>query len=506
VDLPGAIGARARLARRPLTLGTLLERTAAAHGDRILVDEAGGPRLTHREAADLVDRWAGALARRVRPGDRVVVALPNGAHAWLACLAASRAGALPVPLNDRLTPAEADHVVADAGARLVVRAVDELDGAPPLGAAHPADPGDLAALLYTSGTTGRPKGVELTHRALLGSLQAAALWPSSLRDDEVVVALPIAHVMGFVVLVGLAVSGIRVHLLPHFRPDEVLDAIESRRASAFVGVPAMYRMLLAAGAEDRDLRCVRVWGSGADALPADVARRFKRLGAAAHLPGVGPVGEATVAEGYGMVEVGGGVAVKVSPPLVSFGLGDGVGFRLPGWRWRVVDPDTGRVVRPGGVGELQLRGPGVLRGYWGGGEPPVTDDGWLRTGDLVRRGMLGTVAFTGRAKDVVKHGGYSVYAVEVEQVVEEHPDVLEAAVVGAVDPVLGEVPAAAVRLRPGAAVHPAELDEWVADRLADYKRPRRWLVVDELPRTGTGKVRRTEVAERLAATDDAPEG
>ncbi|HSL59600.1 MAG TPA: fatty acid--CoA ligase family protein, partial [Acidimicrobiales bacterium] len=308
-----------------------------------------------------------------------------------------------------------------------------------------------------------------------------------------------------VVLLGLAVSGIRVHLLPHFRPDEVLDAIEQRRASAFVGVPAMFRMLLAAGADQRDLRSVRIWGSGADALPADLARRFKRFGAAAQLPGIGPIGEAAVVEGYGMVEVGGGVAVKVSPPLLPVGLGDGVGFRLPGWKWRVVDPDTDQVVRPGGIGELQLKGPGVLRGYWGGGEPPVTADGWLRTGDLVRRGLVGTVAFTGRAKDVVKHGGYSVYAVEVEQCVEEHPDVIEAAVVGVPDALLGEIPAAAVRVRAGAVVDPAELDRWVDERLADYKRPRRWLLVDELPRTGTGKIRRAEVLDRMAGTDDPTE-
>ena len=200
----------------------------------------------------------------------------------------------------------------------------------------------------------------------------------------------------------------------------------------FIGVPAMFRMLLEAGAAERDLRSVRVWMSGADAMPAELATMFKRFGATATLPVIGSVGEAAFIEGYGLVESGGGVAVRVSPPMLGAGLGSSVGMALPGYHFKVVD-EAGEEVSVGTVGELLVRGPGVLKGYHGdtsATDAALTEDGWLRTGDLARRGMLGFVRFEGRKKDVIKRGGYSVYAVEIEQALEEHPDVLEAAVVG----------------------------------------------------------------------------
>ena len=164
-------------------------------------------------------------------------------------------------------------------------------------------------------------------------------WPAILHRDEAVFALPIAHIMGFTTLMGLACLGVPVFLLPSFRPVEVLDAIEERRATVFIGVPAMYRMMEEAGAEHRDLTSIRIWGSGADAMPADLARRFKKMGATATLPLIGPIGEATFLEGYGMVEVGGGVAAKLSPPMLDVGLGESIGFQLAGYRFRVVDDD-----------------------------------------------------------------------------------------------------------------------------------------------------------------------
>jgi acyl-CoA synthetase (AMP-forming)/AMP-acid ligase II len=220
--------------------------------------------------------------------------------------------------------------------------------------------------------------------------------------------------------------------------------------------------------------------------------RFKSFGATATLPGIGPVGEAAFVEGYGMVEVGGSVAAKVSPPLLPIGLGDSLGLSMPGWKLKVTDPD-GSSVLPGQVGELRLRGPGLLKGYWGDQDATaaaITSDGWLRTGDLVRSGPFGTVLFHGRAKAVIKSGGYSVYPLEVEADLEEHPDVLEAAVVGLPDDKLGEVPVAAVRLRPKARVTGEQLVVWCGVRMAQYKAPRTVVVVDDLPRTGTRKVQR----------------
>jgi acyl-CoA synthetase (AMP-forming)/AMP-acid ligase II len=348
------LGRASFLVRRDLNLGNVAERLAAVHGDRRLVTESHeGLSISHRQAAKRVARWAGGIAARTEPGDVVVVAAPNGYQQLLLCLAAARAGCIPAPVNGAMRPDEVRHVVEDSGAAFVLRSAHEVDGHEPVHEAVAANGTDVAALFYTSGTTGKPKGAALAHDALVGSLRAGALFPSGLRDDEAVVSLPVAHIMGFVTLLGLAATGTRVWFAPRFRPGEVLDAIESRRAAVFIGVPAMYRLLLEAGAEDRDLRSIRVWGSGADVMPADLARRFKKMGATACLPVVGDVGEAVFAEGYGLVETGGGVAAKISLPFLRLGTGDAMGIPVPGYRLRVVD-----------------------------------DDGWLHTGDLARRGPL----------------------------------------------------------------------------------------------------------------------
>jgi len=494
------VGRVAFLLRGDLSLGNVLERLAAVHGDRRLVTEPRGLQVTYRQAAKRVARWAGGIAARIEAGDVVVVSTPNGYEQLLLCLAVARAGGIPAPLNDAMRPDEVAHVVADSGAALVLRSPHEVDGTAPLRHAVGAAGSDVAALFYTSGTTGRPKGVALTHDGLLAPLRPAVAFPAELRHDEAVISLPVAHIMGFVTLLGLASAGVATWFSPRFHADEVLDAIEQRRASVFIGVPAMYRLLLEAGAEERDLGSVRVWASGADVMPPELAQRFKRLGGTVRLPFVGDIGEATFAEGYGLVETAGGVAAKVSPPFVRTGTGDSVGLPLRGHRFRVVD-DDGNDVAGGDTGELLVRGPGLLRGYWG--DPDATravldDDGWLHTGDLARRGPLGTVTFAGRSKDVIMRGGFSVYAVEVEAVLEAHPDVLEAAVVPVPDERLGEVPAAAVRLAPGVPLDEAALDAHAREHLAHYKVPVRYVAVDELPRTGTRKVQRREVVGLLA--------
>jgi acyl-CoA synthetase (AMP-forming)/AMP-acid ligase II len=485
--------------RRDLTLGTLFDRLEKVHRDRRLVTEAErGLDLTYAQAAKRVRRWSGGVAAQTSPGDVVVVAGPNGYEQLLLCCAVARAGALPAPINDQMRRDEVAHVVADSGATLVLRSAAAVDSAPALARPPVARSEDVAALFYTSGTTGKPKGAALTNRALVGQVATAALWPARLHRDEAVVALPAAHIMGFSVLVGLAVAGIPTYLLPRFHPVQVLDAIEGRRATVFVGVPAMYRMLDEAHAGDRDLTSVRLWASGADAMPPELAQRFKKMGATLTVPVLGAIGQAVFAEGYGMVEVGGGVAAKVSPPYVGASqgpMGEALGFALPGYEMRVVDEHD--APSPAGqVGELQVKGPGVLKAYWGDDEATsavLTDDGWLRTGDLARKGPLGMVVFEGRSKHVIKRGGYSVYALEVEQSLEEHPDVLEASVVGLPDDRMGEVPAAVVRLAEGATLPGIDLGAWAATRLAEYKVPARFVAVDELPRTGTAKVQKAEL-------------
>jgi acyl-CoA synthetase (AMP-forming)/AMP-acid ligase II len=484
--------------RRRESLGGILDRLASLHGDRRMVTEhTSGRVLTFRDAAEMVADWSERLASEVAPGEPVVVATPNGYDQFLLSLAVARAGGLPAPVNDQMREREIRHVVADSGARLVLRrAADVPATRGDVPSSTPA-PGDAAALFYTSGTTGEPKGATLTHRSLVGQTASATLFPAHFRHDEVVAGLPVAHIMGFAVYLGIATAGVPVYCFERFQPAEVLDVIEERHPSAFVGVPAMYRMLFEAGAARHDLSSIRVWMSGADVMPPELAKEFKRYGATVCLPLVGPIGEAAFVEGYGMVEVGGGVAAKVSLPGINLGVGDSLGFRLPGYRFRVVD-DDGDDVSMGEVGELWVKGPGVLTGYWnapGATAEALSDDGWLRTGDLVRSGPLGTVVFAGRRKHLIKSGGFSVYPLEVETVLEQHPEVVEAAVVGIPDPKLGELPVAAVRLVEGATIDPVELGDWAADRLAHYKAPRRILVVDELPRNGTEKVRKDQLTE-----------
>lgn len=491
--------ARASLSRdRSIALGTMLDRLQEVRRDSVLVEEAGGRRLTVSEAAERVARMSGVIAQKVRPGDRVVIATQNGYDQLLLSLAASRAGALAVPVNPHMTASEVDHVISDSGATLVVRNADEvLEPGVRLEKAVQVDPAAVAAIFYTSGTTGKPKGVRLTHRSILSQFALGALLPSGLRRDEVVVGLPVAHIMGFVVLLGLAFAGLPVYFLPKFRPDEALDAIESRRATMFVGVPAMYRMMLEAGAEERDLRSVRVWGSGADVMPEELAQRFKKMGASVTLPFVNTsLGEALFAEGYGMVETGGGVAYRVSPPNVKMPFGSFL-FPIPPYRFRVVD-DENNDVSIGQTGELWVHGTGSLESYHGDSDATrsvLTEEGWVRTGDLVRKGPVGLVAFEGRAKDVIKSGGYSIYANEVQKAIEEHPAVVEAAVVGIDSERDGEIAVAAVRLREGGHIEEDELRQFLTQRLSKYKVPRQFAFVDELPRTGTSKVKREAVRE-----------
>jgi len=499
------------------SLGELFDNLAAAYGERPLVEEAepiglaGDQRsLTYRAAADIVAMGSAAIAADHEPGAAVVVRGDNGYGFLLACLAVARAGCVVVPVNPHMGEAEVDHVVQDADAAVVTVGdlADAIGAGSPGDAAsipaRPIEPDETAGIFYTSGTTGKPKGARLTSRGLLGVVVRGALAPTELRRDELVCALPVAHIMGFEALLGAACAGIPVFSIPKFRPDQVLDAIESRRSTAFVGVPAMYRMLVEAGAEDRDLRSVRLWLSGADAMPEDLARRFKKMGASATLPLVGwSLGEAMFVEGYGMVETAGGASIKVSPPLMPFGLGESLGIPLPPYKFKVVD-DSGNEVRPGEVGELLLKGPGALQGYHGNEEATaaiLTDDGWVRTGDLARRGMFGVFEFAGRKKDVIKNGGYSVFAAEVEEVLRGYDGVGDVAVVGRPDAKKGEVPYAFVQVAPGAQVDAEQLRAWASDHLAKYKAPVKVELIDELPRTGTGKVSKPDLRARFAADD-----
>ncbi|MCU1462207.1 MAG: putative AMP-dependent synthetase/ligase [Acidimicrobiales bacterium] len=473
------------------TLGRLLERLASIHGDDPLVEEAGdrGLRLSYREGAERVDRMAAGIAAKIEPGDRVVLNVPNGYDLFLLCQAACRAGGVAVPVNDKMRAAEIEHVVDDSGAALVITDSADVLADEGLGdeRAMTAHADDVAGIFYTSGTTGLPKGARLTHQALVGTSARMAALPVRLAR-EAVTGMPVAHIAGFTILVAAMCGGVPVYLLRAFRPTDALDAIESRRATAFVGVPTMYRMMDEAGAADRDLRSIRMWASGADAMPDDLVKKFQRMGATVTLPLVGvDLGEAIFVDGYGMVELAGGVATRVSLPRVTLPL-----MPLPGNSMKAVD-EAGNEVGVGEVGELVVKSRGALKGYHGNDQAShevLTEEGWVRTGDLARRGPFGLMTLAGRMKHVIKHGGYSVFAVEVETQLARHPDVAEAAVIGLPDDRKGEVPAAVVRLRPGASLTEDALIAWAKEQMADYKVPTRVAFVDELPRTGTDKIQK----------------
>lgn len=483
-----------------MTLGTLLDRFAEIRGDRILAEQPDGLCYTYAQASDRVARASATLRTRITPGDRVAVRTPNDYDLFLACVAVARAGGVAVPVNPRMAEAEIAYVVEDAGVKSSIHDFDALvgdDTASPVN----VDPRSVAVVFYTSGTTGHPKGAQLTHRALVGSVGARALVPEKLFENGCVSGMPVAHIAGFTMLIMLASFGVPACLLPKFRPTDALDAIEERRPMMFIGVPAMYRMMLEAGAADRDLSSVHLWSSGADALPDDIVARFRRFGSAFTIPvlnrGIGP---ATFIDGYGSVELGGGVAIRVIAPVP-----------LPTSAWlrpmrgnsvRIVD-DTGVDVAPGEVGELLVRGPGVMHGYHardGETSEALTEDGWIRTGDLARPRPRGCFELAGRKKDVIKHGGYSVFAVEVERVLEEHPTVIEAAVVGLPDERKGEIVVAAVRVAAGHTVEPGDIVRFARENLSDYKVPQRVLVLDELPRTGTDKVDKKTLRSRFDTT------
>ena len=491
-----------------VTLADLFDRLAKANDDASLVEEADtGLTLTFTEAADRVARMSGGIKAKISEGDPVVVNTPNGYEFFLICMAIIRAGGVAVPVNPQMRDEEIEYVKGDSGASLTVQSADEIMG-DPVDAAQPS-PDDVAGIFYTSGTTGKPKGAKLSHKALLGSGVMMAAYPAQLRRDEAVSGMPVAHIAGFSILLMLACGGIPAFLLPKFRPDDALDAIEERRATMFIGVPAMYRMMLEAGAEERDLRSVRLWASGADVMPQELIRKFKKMGAIATLPIVGAsVGEAAFVDGYGMVELGGGVAIRFSLPMMNLPIASNVVSPLPGYKLRVIDDETGDDVRLGQVGELVVKGPGVMKGYHGKDEATketLTEDGWLRTGDLARKGPLGLVEFAGRKKHVIKHGGYSVFAVEVERALEEHPSVAEAAVIGLPDDRKGEIPVAVVRTGDGGDVSEKELVDWAREHMADYKAPRQVKIVDDLPRTGTDKVQKDELL-KLFQDDDEGDG
>jgi len=461
-------------------------------------------------ALDVASARLAALLRErgVGPGDRVGVMLPNVPEFAVVYYGVVRAGAVVVPMNVLLKEREVAFYLSDSGARMLfawhgfAEAAEAgarglpvecvfvmpgefarlLSGARPEFALVERAADDTAVILYTSGTTGTPKGAELTHSNLSSNVAAVVRLHSFGENDVLLGALPLFHSFGQTCSMNAAVaSGATLSLIPRFDAGRALDTIERDRATVFQGVPTMYSAMLHHPRRDAfDVSTLRVCVSGGASLPAEVLRGFEEEFGC------------TLLEGYGLSE---------TSPVASSNRPDrerrpgSVGMPIEGVSMRIVDED-GADVPAGSRGEIVIRGPNVMKGYWRRPDATaeVMRDGWFRTGDVGVMDDDGYFFIVDRLKELIIRGGYNVYPREIEEVLYEHPAVREVAVVGVPDPELGEEVAAAVALKDGAAVDEESLREFVKARVAAYKYPRRISFFDELPKGPSGKIVKREIS------------
>ena len=491
-----------------MNLASSVVRGAQTHADRAALRH-GDDLISYRQLDRDSARVAGLLRERgLEPGDRVGIMLPNTSEFAVVYYGVLRAGGVAVPMNPLLKAREVEFYLADSGARLMfvwgafaeeARAGAERAGAeaivvdpagfgellasaPAAGEMADRADDDTAVILFTSGTTGQPKGAELTHANLTANREVMLADLLRLTPDDVIFGgLPLFHAFGQTCTLNTAVAaGACLTLLPRFFPGQALQILDQHRVTIFAGVPTMYSALLHAPERDQyDVRRLRLSFSGGAALPVEVLHGFEAAFGCA------------VLEGYGLSE---------TSPVASFNHPDrerrpgSIGTPISGVEMKVVDAG-GDEVPPGESGEIVIRGHNVMKGYWRRPEETAAAirDGWFHTGDLGRVGENGYLFIVGRQKDLIIRGGYNVYPREVEEVMHEHPAVAEVAVIGLPHPELGEEVGAAVALRPGAVATPDELRDFVKRQVAAYKYPRRVWIVDALPKNATGKIMKRDI-------------
>lgn len=499
-------------------VGTWLDRRAdAAPERRALVDP--DRTLSFASLADRSRRAAAVLADHgVGPGDRVALLLANRSAYLETVFACARLGAIAVPVNTRLAPPEVRHVFGDAEPALVLHEPSlgplvaaairgartaparlEVGGAPdayeaalagagPPPDVHPVAPDDPMLLLYTSGTTGAPKGALLPHRkTLFNSLNAALFFELTARD-RVLVPLPLFHSFGLSILSIPAIyAGATVLLERQFDPERTWATVASERVSYFGAVPTMFRALLEAldAASPRpDVSSLRFLFSAGAAIPVEVIRAFEERHGLVVKQGFGQTETSILCclDAEHALRKAGSVGRPVFHADVRIVRRDDLA--RPSSAWRDVGNDE--------PGEIVVRGPITMTGYWRRPEATAETlrEGWLLTGDLATRDSEGFVRLVGRARDLYISGGENVYPAEIEAAYAAHPAIREIAVVGVPDPRWGEVGRAFVVLAAGASLDPDALRAWGAERLARYKLPRSFEAVPSLPRTETGKVRK----------------
>jgi len=490
-----------------MNLADFLTRAADRHGDRpalklddIVVNYAILNEGSKRIAGMLRDRGIG-------PGDRVGIMLPNVPHFAIVYYGVLRAGAVIVPMNVLLKGREVGFYLRDPEAKLLfawhgfaeaATAGAEQEGvecilvqpgefeqqvmaAEPVQEVVDRSEDDTAVILYTSGTTGTPKGAELTHANLIRNVEVSRTLFDGDENDVVLGALPLFHSFGQTCSLNATVAGGGcLTLIPRFDPAKALEIIQRDRVTIFMGVPTMYAALLNhPDRESYDVSTLDLCVSGGSALPVEILRGFDEAFGC------------KVLEGYGLSE---------TSPVASFNHPDrerkpgSIGTPIEGVEMKVVD-DEGNEVPQGDVGEIVIRGHNVMKGYWNRDDATreAIRDGWFHTGDMATVDEDAYFFIVDRKKDMIIRGGYNVYPREIEEVLYEHPAVREAAVVGMPHDELGEEVAAAVAVKEGEQVDEAALRDFVKEHVAAYKYPRKIFFVDELPKGPTGKILKREI-------------
>jgi acyl-CoA synthetase (AMP-forming)/AMP-acid ligase II len=487
---------------RPRTLTELLDRAVHRVPDRDAVVDAA-ERLTWRELSERAGRLAATLHRRhgIKPGDRVAVLLRNGSPLCVAVFALAQLGAIAVTLNTKLKAMELEFMLQNSGARVLLTNPEwwpEIEGIrdrlpceayyqtpyPELFAQRPAPPGtpihedDPAFIMYTSGTTGRPKGAMGTHLGVITSAITYERCYGLGEAERTLVAVPLFHVTGLIAqFLTFAHLGGTTVVMSAFDAAEALRLIDAERITHMIAAPTVYVMMMLQPGHQRVGATLRALGYGGAPIASETVRQLREW-----LP------RCRLHNTYGLTETSS--PATCLPDADALGRVSSVGWPVPPAEVRTVEPDTGRECGPDDVGELLIKGPMVVPGYWANPEATAAamSDGWLRTGDLATIDRDGYVTIMDRIKDMINRGGEKVFCVEVEEVLCSHPGVLEAAVLGVPDPVYGEAVKACVVPRPGAAVEADEVRAWVRARLAKFKVPREVSVLEALPRNPNGKV------------------
>lgn len=495
-----------------------------------------GRSTSYREVGAQIDAFAASLTRKgLQKGDCIAIMLPNSPQAVIAIYGAMRAGLIPALINPMYTPQEIQHALNESGAQAFlfldlfwprvaqVKAVPhriwtgvqdalgfplsflyKLKAKPPkvpAGEAYHmkdllAEPStgftpvlinpseDAAVLIFTGGTTGLAKGVHLTHRNIVANLTQILEWVprSPDRVDQVLCILPVFHSFAFTAGLGYALAcGSTAILMPKPDAEQTLKLVQKYKVTILPGVPTLYTSLLQhPRVSEFDLKSIRVCISGAAPLPLELLQRFETMTGA------------RILEGYGLTETS---PVTHCNPYQGERIAGSVGLPLPDTEVRIIDLETGVDLGPGQEGEVLIRGPQVMKGYWG--RPAETEavlkEGWLYTGDIGKVDENGFLYIVDRKKDLVISSGFNVYPREIDEVFYQHPAVLEACAIGVPDEYRGEAIKVYVVKRPGLEVSEQELMNHCRERLAAYKRPREVQFVDSLPKSIIGKVLRKEL-------------